>query len=70
MKKDNVINFPVREVDDSNLEPIDRETISTLVFNCGHSTAHLLETGEIVCSVCLSRLDGVFWHIDTGDEAN
>ena len=40
------------------------------VFNCGHSTAHLLETGEIVCSVCLSRLDGVFWHIDMGDEAN
>ena len=70
MKKDNVINFPVREVDDSNLEPIDRETISTLVFYCGHSSAHLLETGEIVCSVCRSRLDDVFWHIDTVDEAN
>jgi len=70
MDKDNVIKFPIIKKYDMDVEPADRESISTLVFTCGHSTAHLLETGEVVCSVCLNRLVGVEWYMDEDSPEN
>ena len=54
-----VIDFP-KKMDPSEQE----ETISTMVFKCGHTTAYLVEDGSVVCSVCLKPVEVVHWGRD------
>ena len=60
MKKiDNIIEFP------RNTKSMPPEEIEVMIFDCGHTSGHLVDDGGVRCATCFTVVANIMWRVHT-----